>query len=374
MNIRPAVLIAILGLMTASAPTLAAESSDRLRLEWLRLPDLPDPAGLKGMYGGTSAGRMVLAGGSNFPVAARDGGRKMFHAAIFTRPVDAGPDEGWRRDVTVLPRGAGEGASVTALGGVVTLGGHDGTVPLATVGVLRWSVEEQRVTMAALPDLPAAVTNPAAAVQDRWLFVAGGDGGRGGLGTLWRLDLAAVARNPAAGRWETLVGWPGPPRFGAVLVPVQLPQGAALLLAGGIAGRARGQADYLRDAHVYLVAARRWRTIASLPRGAVLAAGLALGDGRVLVLGGSDGHDFERMQELGERYRIPQDALAWDARTDRWQAAGIMPLGLVGAALVRADHGWLVAGGEYSPGLRTAQVHRLTVDRAGATPAEDGKR
>jgi N-acetylneuraminic acid mutarotase len=67
------------------------------------------------------------------------------------------------------------------------------------------------------------------------------------------------------------------------------------------------------------------------------------------------------MKELGERYRIPNDLLLYDATADRWSAAGTMPLGVVGAAIVGVNDGWLVAGGEPSPGLRTPRVFRLKV-------------
>jgi N-acetylneuraminic acid mutarotase len=86
----------------------------------------------------------------------------------------------------------------------------------------------------------------------------------------------------------------------------------------------------------------------------------------VLLLGGSDGHDFERMKELGERYRIPSDVLLYDARKDQWSKAGTMPLGVVGAAVVATGDRWMVAGGEYSPGLRTAQVFQLHLHRKAA--------
>jgi N-acetylneuraminic acid mutarotase len=98
-----------------------------------------------------------------------------------------------------------------------------------------------------------------------------------------------------------------------------------------------------------------------MPRGAVLGSCVPIDAARILVLGGSDGHDFERMKELGDRYRIPSDVLLYDARADRWSVVGTMPLGAVGAAVVGINDGWLVAGGEFSPGLRTPKVFHLRV-------------
>lgn len=317
------------------------------------------------MYGGVSGDRVLLAGGSNFPVAQRAGGRKRFHAAIHVRAIDAPPDVGWTIAVETLPGGRGEGASVTALGGVIGIGGDDGAGPIADVFLLRWNPKAGQVELTALPALPEPAGNAAAAVLGSWLYVAGGMGRARSLAAFWRLNLAS----PATG-WEALPSWPGPPRYGGLLVPVSVAGGEALLWAGGIEGPARSQADYLRDVYLHGPDPGTWRRVADLPRGAVLGAGVAAGAGRVLLLGGSDGHDFARMRELGAAYRVPHDVLRYDAAADRWTRAGTMPLGLVGAAIVRTGAGWLVAGGEYSPGLRTPQVHRLIGD--GAEPRESG--
>jgi N-acetylneuraminic acid mutarotase len=76
-----------------------------------------------------------------------------------------------------------------------------------------------------------------------------------------------------------------------------------------------------------------------------------------VITGGSDGHDIGRLAELGERYRLPGDAMLFDAAASRWSAAGAMPLGVAGAAVVALPGGaHLVAGGEYSPALRTPRV------------------
>lgn len=326
-------------------------------LQWQPLPDVAGPIGLKGMYGAVSHDRVLLAGGSNFPVPQRAGGRKTFHAAIYLRSVTATPDVGWALAAETLPQGRGEGASVTALGRVIGLGGDDGNGPVADVFLLRWNPNLGRVESSPLPALPVPASNPAATVLGRWLYVAGGMGRDRSLDTFWRLDLEA----PAAG-WETLPTWPGRPRFGGLLVPVGTSAGPQLMWAGGIEGPARSQSDYLRDAYRFEPGARRWRPAATLPRGAVLGSALAVAADRVLVLGGSDGHDFASMREQGERYRLPGDVLGYDGQTDRWSVVGEMPVGVVGAAVVAVGSRWWVAGGEYSPGLRTPRVHELQVN------------
>jgi len=158
--------------------------------------------------------------------------------------------------------------------------------------------------------------------------------------------------------WEELPPWPAPARFGASLMPVETPDGMRLLLAGGIRTPVRSEDDYLRDAWLYEPDGREWTDAAPMPRAAVLPAVVSLGRDRVALLGGSDGHDFDRMRLLGDRYRIPNDIMVYDATNDLWTSRGPMQLGVVAAGVAPLDRGWLIAGGEYSPGKRTRSVFR----------------
>lgn len=344
------------------APLAAAAESDAgVTLEWLRVADLPDPLGRKGMFAGVSEGHVVLAGGSNFPVPQREGGAKRFHREIWVRPVEAAPTDAWRKVATELPNALGEGASVTTRAGVVCLGGHDGTSAVATAFLLTYEARTRDVRRVELPPLPMRAAGLAAEELEGRVYAAGGMGTREPLRGFWRLNVAAAVKEPALARWEALPPLRGAARQGAFLVAVRTAVGARLVFGGGIAGPARSQADYLRDVSVFDFSAMRWRRGATMPRGAIGGAAVALESGRMLLLGGSDGHDFERMRELGERYRLPTDVLLYDVVSDRWSTAGTMPLGLSAPAVVKLPTGWLVAGGEYAPALRTAQVQALTV-------------
>lgn len=330
------------------------------KLEWQRLADLPDPVGRKGLYAGVSEGHVVLAGGSNFPVPQRAGGAKQFHREIYVRAVGAASVEPWRTVSSALPTPLGEGASATTTRGVVCLGGNNGGTEVATVFLLRYSRATRDVERVALPDLPEKAAMLAADELDGWIYVAGGMGAKGALRTFWRLNLERALAEPKT-TWETLPALRGDPRFGAFLVAIATHEGPRLFFGGGIAGPARSQADYLRVLEIFDVTAKRWRRGAAMPRGAIAGGALALEGARMLLLGGSDGHDFAQMRELGERYRLPDEVLLYDAAADRWSTVGNMPLGLAGAAVIKVPSGWIVAGGEPSPGVRTPQVHLLRV-------------
>ena len=351
--IAPAFIIAFNRMVSLSASVPAAT------LNWTPARDLPEANGLKGMVAGVTGGRILLAGGSNFPVPKRAGGGKTYHCAGWMQPVSAGGRGPWTPLGDVLMHPLAEGASVTTPHGIVSLGGDGGSGMLADVFLLAWNERRGAPDRHALPALPLAVGGAAAAWHEGKVYVAGGDDGRGGT-LLWAaLDLVAAQRDPAAARWESLPAWPGPRRFGAALVPVAFPQGVRLVLAGGKIGTPGPavQRDYLDDAYAFDPVARSWHSLPPMPRRALLAVAFSPAPGRLIIAGGSDGHDIERVAELGEGYRLPADAMVFDVATGQWSQAGEMPLGVAGASVVPLPGGGhLVAGGEYSPALRTPQV------------------
>lgn len=335
------------------SPTPAAQ------LLFTHAHDLPDPVGLKGMVAGVTGDRIVLAGGSNFPVPKSAGGKKTFYRAAWVQPLADAGRAAWTPLGDALPRAQAEGATVTTPHGIVSLGGDSGAGMIDDVFLLAWNHTRGALDLRPLPALPLAVGSGAASWHDGKIYFAGGDDGRGGTMGFVTLDLTAALRDPAGANWKSLPAWPGPRRFGAVLVPLEFGGRTELVLIGGkigTPGPATSQ-DYLADAFAFDPIAGTWRPLPPLPRPALLAVAFCVTPGRLVVAGGSDGHDIDRLAEIGERYRLPGDAMLFDRASGRWSAAGEMPLGVAGAAVVPLPGGaHLVAGGEYSPALRTPQV------------------
>ncbi|WP_415909571.1 hypothetical protein [Oleiharenicola sp. Vm1] len=345
--------------MTIAAAALCGSPAPT-PLVWRRWEDLPDAVGRKGMYAGVSQGWVLLAGGSNFPVPAATAGRKTFHRDVFVRRLPLSPAQPWRIASFRLPVPLGEGASATTPEGVACVGGHDGRAAVAMAFLLRWNAREDEVESCPLPALPVATANAAAAWHEGWLYVLGGEDATGAHARFWRLPLARALADPAGIAWEELPLAEGAPgRFGCILAVTATPSGPQLVAAGGLSGPPKSQADYRCDVWRFHPLTRQWTRGAEMPRGAVLASAVPV-DGGVLVLGGSDGHDFARIKELGERYRLPNEVLLYDGRHDRWRRMGEMPIGAAGASVVPLDRSWLLVGGEYAPTLRTPAVHELT--------------
>lgn len=319
------------------------------------------------MYAGISDGQVILAGGSNFPVPPRAGGRKVLSRQILVRAVDAKPRDGWTVAAETLASGRAEGAAVSTEVGVVLLGGQGESGPAADAHLLRWDASLGAVRTRTLPPLPAPGVSPTAVYWKGRIFVAGGERkGRGSNG-FWSLDLAAALRGEPAGQWQALPSWPGPARFGAVLAVLAVNGHEQLFLFGGrIVSGSPAQTDYLNDAYRYDPAAAKWSVLAPMPHRTVLAGAFRPDGSHLALFGGSDGHDLQRIAELGERYRLPDHITVYDAHSDRWSDGGRMPLGVAAAAVVDLGRGWLVAGGEYSPGLRTPRVYRVTTHAGGS--------
>lgn len=360
-----AALIAVLVSPFPMSLVSAAEPVSAKLLRWERWPDLPDPVGLKGMVAGVSEGHVVLAGGSNFPVPLRDGGSKTLATAIYVRAIAAETSVPWRRVAAVLPEGLAEGASVTTEHGVVALGGLTADGPQAGVFLLGYDRVSGEVMRRELPDLPVPLTSLAAVYAGGVIYVAGGDTGTAASGQFWALDLEGAVNAPNETSWQALPSWPGPARFGAVLTALGAADDPRLYLLGGRikTGRPVREADYRRDGYRYEPGAKTWAAMPAMPHAVLLGGVLPLAENRLAVLGGSDGHDLDRMAELGSRYRIPDHVMVFDPRAEVWREIDPMPLGVVGAPIVPLPTGgWLVVGGEYSPGLRTPEVYHVRVN------------
>jgi len=330
---------------------------------WERLSDLPDPVGLKGAYAGMSNGWVLLAGGSNFPVPRAAGGTKAFADRIYVRSVEVA-DAPWREVSERLSFGFAEGAAVTVGDGVIAIGGQTAKGPVADVFLLRMDRGGTKVERLPLPSLPAPCANAAAVFLNGHVYVAGGEQDAQGMAHFWRLNVAAALANPSGVSWETLPTWPGPRRFGAMMAVLAQVGREQVFLFGGRREAARPITidEYLADAYRYDPQTNTWTPVAAMPHPALIAATVRIDAARVAIMGGSDGHDLDKMAELGDRYRIPDHIAIYDATTDTWAVEGTMSIGVVGAAVVElGDATWLVAGGEYSPSLRTAHAFRLSL-------------
>ena len=382
------VIVAVAALARIAGQACAGDA-----FAWERLADLPDARGVAGAFagvcGGEDGGRLVVAGGANFPDRPPwDGGAKVWHATAW---MLAEPGGRWEA-ATPLPAPLGYGVSATFGGRVWCVGGCDGNRHVASTVAHGWDAAARRITVEAdaLPPLPKPVAYAAGVVVGSRLYVAGGQetpAARVALGTLLSIDLAlAVAqrgnRATAQPQWQEHPPYPGPPRIlpvlgthagrvilvsGAELVPTAPGPGPAT-----VTGETRVTRRFLRDAYAFDPDTQTWTVLASPPVPLVAAAGPAIpvGGGRLAFLPGDDGALFERGTKLADRHPgFPRAVHLYDTSADTWAAIGEIPAAVAGTLLATPVTtpavSWrgrtVIPSGETKPGVRTPAVLTATV-------------
>jgi len=189
----------------------------------------------------------------------------------------------------------------------------------------------------------------------------GGHNGERGTRHFWKFDLSAHLEGKVVA-WENLPAWPGPYRFGALAEIMEMDDQPYLYLFSGKTETTepRSQDNYLKDAYRFHISDHRWNKLSNLPHAVLIAPYFKPAPGLLIVLGGSDGHDIANITRSGS-YRLPDRILSYNAAQDRWTAMGSMMLGVVGVPVIRrgTENTWILAGGEYSPALRTNRVFSI---------------
>jgi N-acetylneuraminic acid mutarotase len=355
----------LLGYVLAASVSGAAELA-AASLSWEKLPPLPNRGGLGSPYAGVSNGKLLVAGGANFPEAPPwAGGKKLWYDAVYALSEPQGE---WKV-VGKLMRPMAYGVSATAPAGVICAGGSDLQRHYRDVCLLQLAADRLETKM--LPPLPRPMANGCGAMSGNTLYIAGGieePNSTNALRTFWALDLAA-----AAPTWRELEPWPGPARMLAVAA---VQDGAFFLISGAsLSGDAEGKPvrRYLTDVYCYRPGSG-WKQVANLPRPAVAAPSPApvLKEAGFLVLSGDDGTRVG-FQPVQQHPGFAKDILAYQLNTDTWTRMGEVPATQVTVPAVAWRGRYVIPNGEIRPGVRTPEVWSFSLSRAPARPEAAGK-
>jgi N-acetylneuraminic acid mutarotase len=314
------------------------------------LPDVPDAHGLAGAYAGIHGGRLIAAGGANFPGAMPwNGGVKVWHDRVFALDLRT-RDAAWR-DVGRLPAARAYGVSLTVPEGVLLIGGGDAERHLADVRLMTID-RDRRPTFRELPSLPVPLAQMSGALVGRHVHIAGGietpDATTASAGH-WRLDLDAPDRG-----WQPLTPLPAAGR----ILPTAAAIDDAFYLVGGcsLAADAAGRParTYLREA--WRFAAGAWTRLPDMPRAAAAAASPApVVDGGLFVVSGDDGTRVAIAP--ADHPGFTGEILRYDVALNTWSRAGALS---VPAPVTVPTAPWqdrfILVSGEVRPGVRTRQV------------------
>jgi SSS family solute:Na+ symporter len=348
-------LIIFLQTMTSNG-----QSAGTSPLQWKSLPPLPDAAGFAGAYAGVSNDALIVAGGANFPGNTGPWGTapKTWYDDVF---VLENPSGNWKK-AGKLPRAMGYGISLTTPEGIFCLGGADGTRHYSEAFYLNWT--NNRITTTPLPGLPVPLAYASGALLGDKIYVAGGTSAPSdtkALSRFWAFDLHKK-------QWSELPAIPG---IGRMLAVAGAQDGRFFLFSGvelhHNAATGTVQRTYLKESIAYNPVTKTWKRIADLPH-AVAAApspAYAAGQSHLLVVGGDDGVNAQRVMELKEKHPgFRNEIMAYHSITDSWAALGTFSEGKAAAVataavttpLVTWNGQLVIPSGEVQPGIRTPRV------------------
>lgn len=315
-------------------------------------PTAPQEAGYaKGVsapFAGTAGGKLIMAGGANFPdLPVTEGGRKAFYDTIYSY------GEGVWTPAGHLPEQAAYGVSFSLRESVVFAGGSNASGALR--GVWQVGLRDGSAVVTELPSLPHAVEQAAGAALGNRLYICGGLSDGTPSDELWYLDLDSPSPE-----WKQAASLPE-----KSVQPVMAASGGFLWLWGGFDPSSLEASD---RGFRFDPISGEWTSAPGHPDGGTFtgASAAVLPDGRIAVTGGVDREIFESAIRLpsdkireyqlhpAEWYRFQKAVRLFDPVSGTWTHIGdFAETARAGAALVPFDGGLCLLGGEIKPGIRT---------------------
>lgn len=328
-------------------------------------------AGVSAAFAGLAPdGRIVMAGGCNFPVDPLGAASvKKFYSGIYAGRPD-GHDIEWKR-IGSLPEAMAYGVSVNVPGGIFIAGGTSAAGALRQAALIEFHDGNDRAVVKELPQLPVTVDNAYAAAIGSRIYIAGGNQqGKPSTG-LWSIDLSA-----ARPEWKRMANMPGNPRVQPVMAAGRNAAGEdCLWVWGGFAGRHDGHEPSLElDGLCYSPSRNKWTRIDPLTDAGgepvSVGGGVAvnLSNGMIAVTGGVNKQVFldalrcqasDYLTHPIDWYRLNGSVMTFDPASARQVSASQSEpdRARAGASAVSDNQGgFYLAGGELKPRIRTAET------------------
>lgn len=187
---------------------------NKMTIEWDNSLTLPpyggmDPnKGVAGAFAGFAGGKLVVAGGANFPVGFPwTGDKKVWWQSLYAVDPQTGSAEVYGE---FFDRPIGYGLSVQLPGGVMCIGGCDAAGCYSDVHLIAGDDKGIVLRKNHFPSLPVPLANAAGALLGKTVYVVGGQesmAGERSTHNFFALDL-----DDLSGGWKALPAWPGPSR------------------------------------------------------------------------------------------------------------------------------------------------------------------
>lgn len=324
--------------------------------------------GVSACYAATANGRMLLAGGCNFPEkAAAEGGAKRYYKGIYTSPTEGIMQ--WKM-LGELPEPSAYGVSLQYKGSLIIAGGLNSDGAKRSVYMLTPEGDSCRIKQ--LPPLPCTIDNAAGAISGHRIYIAGGNADGKASARAFSLDVAT----PSPG-WTELQAFPGRGR----VQPVCAATAEALYIWGGFSPNdSTAEATVHCDGMKYEFATGKWSILQEVKdedgNPLTLSGGTAItiNDKEIIAAGGVNREIFEDaisgnyrciaqkeyMLQPAEWYRFNDRLLTFDTKKEEWRITLKDKTFARAGALLTADTGHIYyIGGELKPGIRTPEIFKL---------------
>lgn len=386
-------LLLLLVFLFFSFTMQAQEGFKTESLSWKKALSLPDSVsagfgkGFAGHYAGIHQGKVILAGGANFPEKMPwEGGIKKYWDQISLIQ----PSEGKLSWVSLgefrLPKPMGYGSAVNSKKGLILLGGENKQGELADVLQISIDAVKHSVDITALPSLPWPMANTSAVILDEVIYLAGAvDSHPEGI----FLSLDLKSEQPF---WRSLPSWPGPTRTHATLVVQSNGETAQIHLIGGRYKGEKPNSEVFSDHYAFQPSKNTWVkkspiTLGDKPFPLSAFAADPLGSGHILLIGGVEAEPFNTLEKiqslLAEANTSPDQrdslsgiqksilsahpgfsktVLAYHTVTDTWtQLEDLEFPAPVHSSLVTVGKIALLISGEIAPGERSPEIYALNL-------------
>ncbi len=343
--------------------------------------------GVSGAFAGRVNGKVLVAGGCNFPnTPLVEGGQKVFYRDVFL--LDGGK---WQ-PVGNLMQPVAYGASVTTPQGLVCLGGTPDGLHSQREGYLLSLAEDNFLRITPTVPLPIGLHDFTASYGDGYIYLAAGLHDTVPSHKAYRLAW------PNGTRWEELPDVPGLSRIQPSSAVQNSGRGNCFYLFGGYDP---DSCLVLGEGLRYDPASRKWSGTELCLYSSVGTQAMPAGAHHILIFGGVDASIFrcalharrlpptlppdadystwlaydlydsyrgrEYLSHAPDWYEFNQCIMVYHTITDRWFSLFPSPLmARAGASLVplESDFGRVTAlliDGELKPGVRSADVTQVEV-------------
>jgi cyclically-permuted mutarotase family protein len=325
--------------------------------------------GLSGVVSGLVGDQIIIAGGNNFPEGLPwEGGIKKYYKRVIV--YNNQKDTLLNTFTFNLPANVAYAAVAQLKDGIFYAGGENENGPLSSAYLIKKS-KSQSFEIIELPSLPIAISNAVAVATENAVYVLGGANKEGISNKVWKLALNNIKKG-----WTVQASLPQPTSFAAAAIANE-----HIYIMGGRCKEANGISKIYKEVYAFNVENNFWEQKASLPETVSAACALAIGNGKILFIGGDKGVVFHEVEMLAAKIAattdttikkeltvvknnlqkthpgFSKDVLAYDASLNKWSPYAQLSFAApVTTNAFLFNHKIILPVGEIKPGIRTPYI------------------